>query len=224
MNAAAFWRDDPASPEARPGVGEWLFAAGKLGIGVALVAVAVPALLPHSDVVAGWAGMAGVLFVLHFGLFHLLSLAWRTAGVEAEPLMNWPVLAASVADFWGRRWNLAFRDLAFTYLFRPLAGPLGAAWAMLAVFVLSGLVHDLIISLPVGGGYGGPTLYFTLQGAAMLLERSSLGQRLGLGEGLGGWIFALLVTVAPAPLLFHPAFVRGAILPTLAAIPGGALP
>lgn len=69
--------------------------------------------------------MAGLIFVLHFGSFHLLSCAWRAAGVDARPLMHWPVAATSLADFWGRRWNTAFRDLTHRFLFRPLTRRLG---------------------------------------------------------------------------------------------------
>jgi hypothetical protein len=52
-----------------------------------------------------------LVLVLYFGSFHLLSCAWRSAGVDAHPLMNWPLAAESVSEFWGRRWNTAFRDL-----------------------------------------------------------------------------------------------------------------
>jgi hypothetical protein len=34
------------------------------------------------------------------------------------------------------------------------------AAAHLAAFAVSGLLHELAISLPVGAGYGGPTAYF----------------------------------------------------------------
>ena len=52
-----------------------------------------------------------LVLVLHFGSFHLLSCGWRFAGVQARPLMDRPLASASVSEFWGRRWNTAFRDL-----------------------------------------------------------------------------------------------------------------
>ena len=59
------------------------------------------------------------------------------------------------------------------------------------------VVHDLVISVPAGGGYGGPTLFFALQGVAVLVERSPLGRRVGLGRGWRGWLFTMLVLLAP---------------------------
>ena len=40
---------------------------------------------------AGWLAMTGVIFLLHFGAFHLLSLAWRGAGINAAPVMRNPL-------------------------------------------------------------------------------------------------------------------------------------
>lgn len=197
----------------RPAPGAWLFALAKLGCGAALLAIAVPRLPADDVLLRGWVGMIGIVFVLHFGLFHLLALFWQTFGVNAKPLMNWPIRAAGVSDFWGQRWNTAFRDLTHRFLFRPLTARCGARAALGIGFLGSGIVHDLIISLPAGGGYGGPTLFFLLQAAGIFLERSTLGTRLGLGHGLRGWAFALLVLVGPACLLFHPPFVREIVVP-----------
>src|SRR5206468_39151 len=122
----------------------------------------------------------GLVFMLHFGIFHLLSWFWRSRGYNAKPLMNWPILATSVADFWGRRWNTAFRDITHRYLFRPLQKSWGPRAAVLGGFGVSGLIHELVISVPAGGGYGLPTLYFLLQGCALLAERSRLGKAIGL--------------------------------------------
>jgi D-alanyl-lipoteichoic acid acyltransferase DltB (MBOAT superfamily) len=162
--------------------------------------------------------MIGLVFVLHFGLFHIMSICWRLRGISAEPMMNFPILASSLNDFWGKRWNLAFRDLAFTFILRPLVGRIGVIGATMAVFLFSGLVHDLVISLPVNDGWGGPTIYFAAQGVGMLLERSDLGRRLGLGNGFIGRLFCGVITVCPVGMLFHQPFVLEAILPTLAAI------
>jgi alginate O-acetyltransferase complex protein AlgI len=134
--------------------------------------------------------------------------------------MNWPLAAVSVSDFWGRRWNTAFRDLTHRFLFRPLTRLLGPRWALLIGFVFSGLLHDLVISWPARGGYGGPTLFFLLQSLAIFVERSGPGRRLGLGKGWPGWLFTTLVLLVPVSGLFHPPFVREIMVPFLRAIGG----
>ena len=163
----------------------------------------------------GWFGMWGIVFLLHFGLFDVLACVWQRLGVHAVPIMNWPLLSQSLAEFWGQRWNLAFRDLTHRYLFRPLVRIVGPIGAMLSGFLVSGLIHDLVISLPAGGGYGLPTCYFLLQGVAILLERSRWGRAMGLAHGWCGWMFAALVVLAPCPLLFHKPFVCGVMFPFL---------
>ena len=132
--------------------------------------------------------------------------------------MNWPVFAESVSEFWGKRWNTAFRDLTHRFLFRPLAAQLGARAGLFSGFLFSGVVHDLVISLPAGGGYGWPTLYFTTQGLGLLAERTSIGKGIGLGAGWRGRLFAALVIVGPAGGLFHLPFVREVVLPFLDAL------
>ena len=131
--------------------------------------------------------------------------------------MDWPLASISLSDFWGRRWNRAFRDLTLRFLFRPLTPRLGPRAALLVVFVFSGLVHDLAISFPAAAGYGGPTLYFVVQGVALLDERSAIGRRLGLTSGWRGRLFAAGVLVIPACLLFHPPFVQAVIIPFMRA-------
>jgi hypothetical protein len=202
----------------RPRVREWLVAGGTSLAGLGLIAGAAR-YEGAAPFLAGWVGIAGFLLALHFGSFQVMSLVWQTAGVNAAPIMNAPYAATSLADFWGRRWNLAFRDLAHRFVFRPMRVPFGPAVAMLLVFLMSGLAHDAVVSLPVHGGYGGPTLYFLLQAAGMLIERSGTAQRVGLGRGAVGWVFTMIIVVVPAPLLFHRAFVENAIAPMLRALP-----
>ncbi len=201
-----------------PSWGEWIFALAKLGLGLGILYGLTP-LLPETDPYwVGWVGMIGVVMVLHFGLFHLLSCAWRREGIQARPLMQWPLLSVSLSEFWGRRWNTAFRDLTHRFLFRPLSSRLGARQAVLAGFLFSGLVHDLVISVPSGGGYGGPTAYFLFQGVGIQAERSRLLRPLRLGVGWTGWLFTMTVLLAPAGLLFHRPFVLHVVVPFLQAI------
>src|SRR5262245_55673507 len=125
---------------------EWLFAWLKSALGVLLLAAS--GWIPEEQAyVTGWVGMIGTVFILHFGLFHLLSCFWRSVGVDAQPLMDWPIAATSVSEFWSRRWNRAFRDLTHRFLFRPLAASFGSRPAIAAGFLFSGLVHDVVVSL-----------------------------------------------------------------------------
>lgn len=127
--------------------------------------------------------------------------------------MDRPLASVSLSEFWGRRWNTAFRDLTHRFVFRPLLPKTGAVVALSVGFVFSGLVHDLVISLPARGGYGTPTLFFVIQGAGVLWERSRIGRRWGLGGGWRGWLFTCLVLLVPVKLLFHDDCVQRVIIP-----------
>jgi hypothetical protein len=197
---------------------EWLWAIAKTTFGALLLWEIVRRVPARYDLLAGWVGMLGIILVLHFGTFHILSLLWRSAGVDARPIMQAPLSATSLSDFWGRRWNLGFRQLTHRLIFQPARLRSGVAIATLLSFFASGVIHELVISLPARGGYGLPTLYFVLQGLGVRLERSLPGKRLGLSSGIRGWMFAVFLAGAPAYLLFHPWFVRGVILPFLTAI------
>lgn len=168
----------------------------------------------HQPIFAGWIGMTGMILMLHFGLFALLSLGWRALRVEAAPIMDAPLRSSSVAEFWGRRWNGAFNDLALGLVFRPMARRTKVTIATLWAFAISGLVHETVISLPAGEGFGLPTAYFLLQGLAVLIQRKSAALR---GD-ISGWIFTMLVVAAPAFWLFHPPFIRRVIVPFMQAI------
>ncbi len=196
----------------------WLAAFLKIAFGACLLWVLVPAIPASQAPLKGWVGMAGVAFILHFGLFDLLALAWQTVGIAVTPLMNAPIKSRSLAEFWGRRWNTAFNHLAHDLVFRLLHRRFGAVAATMLAFLASGLLHDLILSVPARAGYGLPTAYFIVQATGLLLERSAIGRRLGLGHGWPGRLFTIAVTTLPAFWLFNPSFVRNVILPMLHAI------
>ncbi|MEY2505153.1 MAG: hypothetical protein QOG27_1433 [Verrucomicrobiota bacterium] len=165
-------------------------------------------------ILAGWIGMAGVVLILHFGLFALLSAGWRAFRVDAPPIMNAPLRSTSVAEFWGRRWNGAFNDLALGLVFRPMAHRVGVIGATFLSFGVSGLIHELVISLPAGAGFGLPTGYFVVQGLAVVIQRQAAAFR----GAVSGWLFTVIVVAAPAYWLFHPPFVRRVVVPFLQAI------
>jgi hypothetical protein len=122
-------------------------AFATLGAGLFLLG---GALTERGEPLAGGACAAvGFVFGLHFGAFHLLSVLLRRRGIEAEPLMNRPLRAATLAEFWGRRWNTAFARLTREAVFAPVARRIGPAAGLWAGFALSGAVHEAALTLPV---------------------------------------------------------------------------
>jgi hypothetical protein len=216
MDADSFL--DPDKRPRKPAASAWLWAVLETGLGAICLWVVARLVPQNNDLLRGWIGMLGLILLLHFGSFQLLAFFWQSAGVVATPIMNAPFRSHSLSEFWGKRWNLGFRQLSHDLIFRPLYGALGVGGAGFLVFVISGLLHDLVISVPAKGGYGLPTLYFVVQGAGVIVERSRVGKHSGLGRGLSGWIFMALITAGPAFWLFHRPFVDNVILPFMKAI------
>jgi predicted DCC family thiol-disulfide oxidoreductase YuxK len=191
-----------AEHDARPR--EWILACAKTALGALLVwgvARRVPA---NQILLVGWVGWVGLAFLLHFGVMHLSALAWRV-----PPIMRAPILATSLRDFWSARWNTAFRDLAQAVWFVPLRRRYGTGVATFGVFLASGGLHELVISVPARAGYGLPTLYFALQGLGMLLERK------WQHNAVCGRLITWLIVAGPAFWLFHPSFIKCVVVPFL---------
>lgn len=197
-----------------PPITEWIFATAKFSGGLFLFYLST-FFLDTNPLLGGWIGMVGIIFVLHFGLFHLLANLWRCCNLNAVPIMNWPIVSQNLSEFWGKRWNLAFRDLTNQFIFRPLAPRIGSVNSMLISFFISGLIHDVVISVPAKGGYGGPTVFFLLQALGIHIIRSKFGREKGLQKGIKGRIFCLIFLLLPLPLLFHQQFVYNVIVPFL---------
>ncbi len=162
----------------------------------------------------GWIGMIGMILVLHFGMFALLAIAWRAYGLDVRPIMDAPLNSTSLGEFWGRRWNGAFNQLAFENIFRPVARSTGPILGTIVAFLASGLIHELVISLPARTGYGLPTAYFLLQGCGVIIQHRVPRIR----HGMAGQFFTASVVAVPAFWLFHPPFIRIVILPFMKAI------
>jgi len=194
-----------------------LVLSGMFNFGIGLALIFIAARRVPSSFAGTWVAMIGFVLALHCGVFTLLAAWWRSLGRDVAPLMEAPLLAGSVTEFWGRRWNNAFRDVAHAILFKPVTRRFGAVAGMWAVFIASGVAHELVISVPARAGFGGPTLYFALQAFAMSLERGC-----PIKSTLFWRLRALAILLAPLPLLFHTPFVMNVCHPFFQAI--GALP
>lgn len=150
----------------------------------------------------GWRQIL-VMFVplslgFHFGILRSLKGVLRLAGFPVRTLFPNPLEAKGIADFWGRRWNVGYSQMLQRLVGRPVEGMFGKSTGVMAVFIASGLLHEVAITLPVRSGYGLPTLYFTFHGLLTLLE--------GKWKRPLGKIPALLAVTVPLAWLFPPAF------------------
>ena len=182
----------------------------------AVVLWGVPLLFPHGTplLVRAWTGLVGIALLRLFGAFDVLALIFRALGFRVEKAWFNPVAATSLRDFWGRRWNRIMSGLLRDLLFVPLARRIGVLGASLIVFVYSGVLHEFV-SVLARSNYGGPTVYFLIQGAAFSCEGTRFGRGLLARSPLVGWCWTALVVVAPVGLVLPPAFTIDALVPYL---------
>ena len=152
--------------------------------------------------------------LLHFGLLNISAGIWRFFGVNTYPLFNKPLKATSLTEFWSKRWNIAFSEMTFITIFRPLKDKMGSGPALMIAFMFSGLLHELAISVPVKSGYGLPMLYFIIHGCVVLVEKLLFRKNiLFLQNSIVSKIWILFWLIVPVPLLFHDRFLQEIIWP-----------
>lgn len=214
MDAKKFLNPEIRLDKPEPGFGLWVIACAAFGV---FLIWGVPRVFHVSDYVQAWFAVIGVFYLLYFTLFQWSSLILRYSGVHAAPFMNAPFLLTSLSDFWGKRWNMAFRQLMFDFFFKAVSASYGPHIAAWLVFFASGLFHELLFSLPAQGGWGQPMLYFMLQWFGMRMEKTHWGKR-HLRRNLAGKIYAFAILILPVKLLFHDPFMHNVIIPFIRAI------
>jgi hypothetical protein len=203
-------------PDNKTDGSEWFHPIVSAILGAFFLWIVVPALPENEVILKGWMGLAGFALLLHFGSFQLPAKYFQSRGRAVAPVMNAPWRASGLSDFWANRWNTAFNDLVEFCGAAKVARRLGTSAALLLVFLASGLVHDLVLSVPARGGFGWPTLYFLIQAAGILAEKRA--RRFIKARPVIGKAWVYLIVLGPAPLLFHPPFLERVIVPLVAAI------
>lgn len=107
----------------------------------------------------------------HFGILRILKGLLRYSGFPVRTLFPNPLETHGIADFWSRRWNVGYSQMMQRIVGRPVEAMAGKSAGVMAVFIVSGLLHEIAITLPVMSGFGLPTLYFTFHGVLTLLEK-----------------------------------------------------
>jgi len=179
-----------------------------IGLSCLLVGLALSVVVANSETTVILMMFVPLSIAFHYGALRLLAAFWRLQGVAVRPLFRNPLACRGLADFWSKRWNLSFSQMMARAVQRPLTPRLGKRGALFVVFLASGLLHELAITVPVQAGYGLPTLYFILHGIFVLLEKDHWP--LWLKRGI-----ALILVAAPLPILFPAEFTEHVIQFTL---------
>lgn len=120
-----------------------------------------------------------VVLLAASGLMDISNAIAELAGVHVLPSFDAPLLACSLTDFWGRRWNLTASRLLRDCVYRPCHEYLGWSrpWALGAAFAVSGAAHELIVWYGSGSSYASTRgqwfAFFLVQGGLAAAERSS---------------------------------------------------
>jgi hypothetical protein len=141
----------------------------------------------------------------HFGVLRLMTAFWRMQGFPVRALFRNPLKLRGFRDFWGKRWNLSYSYMMARAVKKPLAPILGDKGSMFAVFIVSGLVHELAITVPVGAGYGWPTLFFVVHGVFCVFEKR---------DARCMAILCGILLILGLPYLFGDNFLEKVILPS----------
>ena len=139
----------------------------------------------------------------HFGALRVLKGGLRVAGFPVRTLFPNILETRGIGDFWSRRWNTGYSQMMQRLVGRPMERLFGESVGIMMVFMISGLLHEAAITLPVRSGYGLPTLYFTIHGFLTIIERK--------WNRPIGKIPALLAVLLPLGWLFPPEFQTVAI-------------
>ena len=179
-----------------------------VGMSCFLIGLLASVMVAHFDDVPLLLMFVPLSIAFHYGLLRLLTAWWRMRGIAVRPLFRNPLVCEGLADFWSKRWNLSFSQMMARTVHRPVANRFGRRVGIFSVFLVSGLLHELAITLPVQSGYGLPTLYFAAHGLVVLVERDSWPL----------WIkrsLAIAMVALPLPLLFPAQFTEEVIVFTL---------
>ena len=112
--------------------------------------------------------MCFTVYVLFSGLFDLIAGLIASTGVAVSVMFNAPPIARNPRDFWGRRWNLWFTQAANRLIFQPLGGRNRPLLAASAVFIVSAVMHEVIIMLGIQAFDGRMLVFFGVHGLATI--------------------------------------------------------
>ena len=164
---------------------------------------------PLVGTIPGW-WLKGYAAVIPFWLFFetigaYIQICFCPFGILLPPVSNAPHRCNSSADLWGRRWNRIHGDWLRDTVFSPLRRK--PSLALMATFAVSGLLHEVLVNVPLYAVYGvsqfgSMLVFFFIQAGWVAVERRWLRR-----SAAKRWL-ALLVLLVPSPLVLNEGTLR----------------
>lgn len=203
-------RGYPKSPEARAQNRKSARASFLEAAVTYSVWLVIAALLDFGDPPSWHWLLRSTILILYFvltitSLEALLRGLVELSGARTDRLFEQPLLATSLRDFWGRRWNRFIARFALRYIALRQSSKTSGVRTVLIVFFWSALFHEYFAWGASGNAArpGMMLLFFLIQGAGLLVaERIALRIPRALGT-----TFTALWMIVTSPLFFaslHP--------------------
>jgi len=103
-------------------------------------------------------------YMMQSGLLDIVqALVNIISGETFDYMWKYPFFATSPKDFWSRRWNVLFRELFHGSVFRPFFDlTKSTALSAIAVFIASGIIHEMEVYLSFWEVTGENMLFFII--------------------------------------------------------------
>lgn len=149
-----------------------------------------------------WLGGTVFIYCTVDAVIGFFVALYRAIGITFPPVHKTPILAKSLQEFWGERWNLTMRGWFYRHCFMPMARRRMKTLGVAAAFGASTLLH-IWLAFVVAGLW--PALwmgaFFVVQGVLTLLER-----RIGVlsWNALPARLWTVICLLCTAPLFVEP--------------------
>jgi len=149
-----------------------------------------------------WGLGALMIYALGEAFEGLLRGILGLLGATSPPMHRSPIVARSLREFWGERWNLIVNRWLRVHFFLPMARRQRPALGLALAFLASAGIHAWFIGVALGPAMAARMgLYFVVQGLLLALE-----QPLGVSRWSpnAGRAWMLACTLLPSPLFVEP--------------------
>lgn len=99
----------------------------------------------HRYYVTHYLWLCFLIYATFTNLGDFLTGGMMLFGIGFIELFNNPFIARSPREFWGKRWNLYFRDVCHRNIFKPMAHLKKPALAAGIVFFVSAVLHEYLV-------------------------------------------------------------------------------